>query len=134
MKKIIVFALHVAVLATILFLALSTITFAVGMTSGPMFSCPLMTSGHSVVCPMTAANHIAGWKLLIAAIVEQSLMMSMLIIVAAVFLHQWIKQRQSHPPSLAARQRYRAYSIIYQLHHYLLDAFSKGILHSKLYT
>lgn len=127
MKKIIV-------LATILFLALSTITFAVGMTSGSMFSCPLMTSGHSVVCPMTAANHIAGWKLLIAAIVEQSLMMGILIIVAAVFLHQWIKQHQSPPPSLALRQRYRAYSIIYQLHRYLRDAFSSGIIHPKIYA
>ena len=121
--------MRAVILVTVLFVALSTITFAIGMTSGSMFSCPLMTE-HAVVCPMTAVDHVTGWKLLVAAVQEYSFVT---ILFVAIILY-WLNFRRVTPDSLPSPQRYRGSTIIYQLHHYLLDAFSSGVIHPKIYA
>lgn len=131
MKKISSQIIHIVVVATILFVAFSTITFAVGMTSGTMFSCPLMMTEHPVVCPMTAVDHVAGWKLLSAAVREYS---SVIMLLAIIISFYWLNFRRIIANSSPSPQQYRSSNNTYQLHHYLLDAFSEGILHSKLYT
>lgn len=132
MKRLIFYAFQTIALLTVLFIAVSTTSVAIGMSDGTMFSCPLMMMDHSAMCPMTILDHLVGWELMFAAIREYSVTITLLLAVALSLY--WFSVRRIVPDSSPPPQWYRESTITYQLHRYLLSAFSQGILHPKLYT
>ena len=125
----------IALLSTFIFVALFGLSFSMPTDSmGNMTNCP-WTSATSSICPMGAAQHIAEWQKLFAAIPQSNLMLALLGLLA-VSLVFYIFKIVDNPYDLFV-QRYLRYRLEHPdiaLFNYLQLAFAQGIVQPTLYA
>jgi hypothetical protein len=98
---------------------------------GGAMHCPLMGDIASM-CPMGGVGHIAAWQSVFAAMTPQTAFVFLLIAFGAVAFVSVLMLREHAPPRTAFFAR-RDGSIAPAPNHLLL-AFSRGILHPRLYA
>lgn len=104
---------------------------------GEMMHCPLMASSETM-CPMNIAEHIMSWQQTFTLTKEgKSLLFSLAILLAllAASTLSFFRHCRADKPVLL---KYRLYLIRHRpdikLFNYFLVAFSRGILHSRIYA
>lgn len=95
-----------------------------GIGDNQMTSCPIM--GMPVICDMSVQEHISAWKSIFAAIPGQILLLAALLFLArSVFRYLTFK-----PPRFLYLKPKLQFASIFN---YLQEAFSSGLIHSKVY-
>lgn len=124
-------------LATALLIFVSITTFGLNASmkmheDGSMSNCPLMI-GQSSICKMPVSEHISWWQQLFTAIPQLSsfLFLTFVLFTGLTFL---IFQFTLAPPNALNFKVYRRSNPHIKLFNYLSLAFSKGLLHPKIYS
>lgn len=135
------FLTNAKVLTVVLVLTLSSISiFTLGThinmdNKDSMSSCLLMiTEQESLGCQMTIAQHVNQWQQMFIAISGSNILMLFFLTLLPLGLALLSKQFMLDPPSLQLYKRYIKENFQFKLFDYLLQAFSSGVLHSKIYA
>ena len=99
---------------------------------GKMSSCNLMST-ESGICQMTLSDHFLRWGQMFTATINWSLT-SLLLLVTAFSIGFITLFKAAEHLFLQLHQRYKVQNPMLKLFDYLLLAFSKGILHPKIYV
>ncbi len=102
------------------------------MEDGRMSNCPF-TTGQSSMCQMPSGDHISKWQQTFIAIFQSAYYLIFLVPFIIVFRFL-IYQFTLASPSTLAFHSYKIHHPDSKTFNYLLEAFSNGILHPKLYN
>jgi hypothetical protein len=123
-----------AVLAFAAFFAAAVFSIGIGMDMdemGDMTPCAFMTNG-AFICPMGAAEHIDEWEGLFAPVSQFFIFAALVFAIAASFIFREFFARD------AERQKRKRIYAAAHFHlvspHFLVYAFSRGILHPRFYA
>ncbi|MBI2327696.1 hypothetical protein HYU92_05260 [Candidatus Curtissbacteria bacterium] len=101
---------------------------------GSMSNCILMVQEKEQSCQMTITQHIASWQQMFAAVSSANILSLVLVLIPLGLGLSFLKRVMLDPPELQLYKRYVKENSSLKLFDYLLLAFSRGILHSKIYA
>ncbi len=101
---------------------------------GKMSNCPFMINDSSSLCQMSVSEHMQKWQEMFAAIVSKVASIPLLLVVLSVSFVYSLSQFTLAPPLTQILKRYKKEHPDIRALNPLLMAFSKGILHPKLYA
>lgn len=116
------------VFATAVLISIHTATMT--DSHGNMSSCPLM-DGSTSLCRMTIMEHLNTWQSLFAAAIPNIITLLLVSTILLIGVFSNIDERNRHATINFLYNKHRGF-IVFIFNHLRL-AFSRGILHSKVY-
>lgn len=123
-----------AAFVTVAVLSASHSSFGMEMNSeGEMTGCAFMVGDQSQICTMTLAEHLSSWQKLFTAIPQTASLLLFILALGPTSLF-W------KPPLVLCKTLAYFLKLYFRRHpdlhffHFLRELFSRGILHSKIYS
>lgn len=132
MKSLIKY-LAIITIFSLSFLGIVGLTLSMDMENNRMSSCLFMPQ-DSGQCQMSISDHLTKWQRMFLSVVDSSFILFLLTFLSLGVAFSVIRYSSIDPPQLYLYDRLKKENSRLKLFDYLLQAMSRGTLHSRVYA
>lgn len=134
MTKSITKYLAIITIFSLSFLGIVGLNLSMDVEDSSQMSNCLFTPVASGQCQMNISDHLSKWQGMFLTVLDSSLILILFTILSLGLIFSVIRYSSIDPPQLYLYERLKKENSRLKLFDYLLQAMSRGILHSRVYA